>query len=433
MSGLHPEDADRLDRATKLLASSQDIVAERPATEEPTWVGRRGWRAFLEHLSEGALAHCERVGLAAALSEPHVASPAPPIALPVAADEGAAIARELAAAPADLRELAMRVVQITTLAPALASSLDPSSVDGRRASVRKRSQVAAFVAIVSPRLADRARVIDVGSGHGHLTRHLGRELPLPVEGWEIDAARVAVAETLPHAHTTMFRPLDVREHVNELRGDDIVIGLHACGELADHAIAAAARTGAAVALVGCCLQKRRGSRTSSSSAAAAAPPLGRDVLGLGNVTVGEPGVEEPLAVRLRSRENRIALGFLLAEAGAVANAGEEMRGLNRRKATGSLDELVEACFSVRGLAAPSAAEVRSAADRAATLHARRRRWDLPRLMLGRVIEVWIATDRAAALGEASQRAYVRTAFPASESPRNLIVLSEGRGTGRAAR
>jgi SAM-dependent methyltransferase len=408
VNGLAEADRERFARASGILASTGDLIAERPGSTEPAWVTRRGWGAFLAGLSDETLAECERVGLAAALAASPTADPSIRLAWP-------------SDAPADLAALAESVRVATDVAPASFGSADALSVNGRRASFRKRSQVAAFVEIVKPLLVGMNRVIDVGSGHGHLTRHLGRELPLPVEGWEIDTERVAVARQLPHADTATFRPLDVRDHVSELRRDDIVIGLHACGELADQAIKAAARTGAAVALIGCCLQKRRGNRAPSS--ASPLPPLGRDVLGLGNVTVGEPGVEEPLAVRLRSRENRLALALLLAEAGLRTTPGEEMRGLNRRKATGSLEELVEACFRRRGLPLPELAKQRDAGERARELHQRQRRWDLPRTMLGRVIEVWVATDRAAALAEAGHEATVRCAFEVSESPRNLIVLA----------
>jgi SAM-dependent methyltransferase len=410
VSGLTGAEAERFVRASEVLATTHDLIAERPGSTTPSWVARRGWTAFLADLPDGALARCERMGLAAALTQPATGEEA----------EG----DELASAPADLRALAEAVQLATAVPRVVLPPLDARTVDRQRASLRKRSQVAAFIEIVKPLLPGLSRIVDVGSGHGHLTRHLGRELPLPVEGWEIDEGRVAVAETLPHAHTATFRPLDVREHVGELRRDDIVIGLHACGELADQAVRAAARTGAAVALVGCCLQKRRGSRAPLSTSAL--PPLGREVLGLGNVTLGEPGVEEPLEVRLRSRENRLALALLLAEAGAPGHAGEEMRGLNRRKATGALEDLVAACFDLRGLSAPDDRALRRAQEEARSLHHQKRRWDLPRTMLGRVIEVWVATDRAAALAEAGHEASVRQAFDTSESPRNLIVLAHGR-------
>ena len=386
--------AARFARATALLGTTRDIVSERPAEREPAWVEARRWGPFLAGLDERRLDDLERRGLAAA-------------------------ADDLNGAPNDLRELAAEVREVTSFALPFAG--DGQDVDARRASIRKRSQVAAFAELVRPLLPGIGRVIDVGSGHGHLTRHLARQLDVPVEGWEIDEARVAVATTLPAAEATTFRGLDVRDALGELGSADLVIGLHACGELADNAVRAAARAGASVAIVGCCLQKRRGERLPTSHVDAR--PLSRDVLGLGNVALGDRGVEEPLRVRLRSRENRIALRLVLEASGVPTLPGEEMRGLNRRRATGSLDDLVADCFAARGLPPPSPALVAAEATLATEIHARRRRWDLPRTMLGRLIEVWVAADRAAALAETGHEADVRLAFDAAESPRNLAVIA----------
>lgn len=377
-----------------MLRETSDIVSERPHAETPRWVDERGWSGFLEGLDEGRLTALERTGLAAA-------------------------ADTLADAPADLRSLVAEIRTVTCFAaPFVADGLE---VDPRRASARKRSQVAAFAELVRPLLPGIGRVIDVGSGHGHLTRHLARQLDVPVEGWEIDEARVAVATTLPAAEATTFRGVDVRDALGELGPDDLVIGLHACGELADNAVRAAAKAGASVVIVGCCLQKRRGERLPTS--AVSASPLSRDVLGLGNVALGDRGVEEPLAVRLRSRENRIALRLVLEASGVPTFPGEEMRGLNRRRAVGALDDLVAACFALRGLPLPAPALVAAQARLAAHTHAKRRRWDLPRTMLGRLVEVWVAGDRAELLAETGQEADVRLAFDAAESPRNLAVIS----------
>lgn len=386
--------AGRFRRATAVLRGTLDIVGERPGADAPAWIATRRWESFLAGLSDVRLADLERRGLADA-------------------------ADSLDDAPADLRALAVETRTLTTFGAPFAG--DGDGVAARRASTRKRSQVAAFAELVRPLLPGVHRVVDVGSGHGHLTRHLARQLDVPVEGWEIDEARVAVATRLPAAEQTTFRELDVRDALGELGPGDLVIGLHACGELADNAVRAAARAGAAVAIVGCCLQKRRGERRPTS--AVDLDPFSRDVLGLGNVALGDRGVEEPLAVRLRSRENRIALRLVLEASGVTTFPGEEMRGLNRRRAVGPLDDLVAACFTARRLPLPAPSLVTEQATIAAVIHARRRRWDLPRTLLGRLIEVWVAADRATALVEAGLAADVRLAFDAAESPRNLAVIA----------
>ena len=385
----------RFSLCSTLLRDARDIVAERPVFDPPRWAVARGWEPFLTGLSDDALAVLEREGLAV-----H--------------------AGRRSGLPNDLQQLAVDVLRAVTFVAAV--PVESAGVSAQRASLRKRSQVGSFAALLRDLLPRAARVVDIGSGHGHLTRHLARQLDVPVEGWELDAARIAVASRLPGASGTSFRSVDANAASGELRPDDLVIGLHACGELADNAVRAAAKAGAAVALVGCCLQKRRGDREALSTG----DPrdlLSRDVLGLGNVVLGDRGVEEPLAVRLRSRENRIALRLLLEDVGLTTAPGEEMRGLNRRRAVGGLDELAAAAFALRGVAPPRKAALRDVGPRASALHARLRRWDLPRGMLGRVIEVWVAEDRAAHLAGSERRAAVVLAFDAAESPRNLAVIA----------
>ena len=393
-----PDEA-RFNAASALLADAHDIVAGRPdGAAPPAWCERRGWTSFLATLPADALAAAERDGLA----------------LHVAAMPGA---------PDDLVALARAVTLCTTLPTVLAPAAE--AVDARRASPRKRAQVAAFAALADRVGGAPARVVDVGSGHGHLTRHLARALGVEAEGWERDAARVAVASALAGDGGARFVALDARDAAGRLRATDLVVGLHACGALGDLAVRAAGAAGASVAIVGCCLQKRDGDRAAlvvPAGVRAEGLTIGRAVLGLGNGCDGEQGVEEALAVRSAARVNRMALRAALLAAGQAVTAGEEMRGVNRRRATGSFAALAEGAFAARGLRAPTAAEVDAAARAAAAEYERVRRWSLPRAMLSRLIEVWVALDRAAWLRARGYETEVVAAFDAAMSPRNVAVL-----------
>ena len=138
------------DEASRVLASVRDVVAERPGgADPPAWCERRGWTPFLAALSPDEVQRAELDGLAA-----HVAS--------------------FPGAPADLVDLARAVVALTTL-PTV-DAMATADVDPRRASPRKRSQVAAFAALVGRVGVSPSRVVDLGSGHGHLTRHLAGAL-----------------------------------------------------------------------------------------------------------------------------------------------------------------------------------------------------------------------------------------------------------------
>ncbi len=391
---------DHFEAASAVLASVRDVVHERAVGREPPhWCDARGWTMFLRTMPDAAVLEAERHGL------------------------GAILAR-MPDAPSSLTTLARDVARIVDLP--IAESAPRETAAARRASPRKMRQIAAFAAAL-PRLPNAtSRVVDIGSGHGHLTRHLARELGLEAEGWERDADRVAVANALTGDARTRFRAIDVREAADALRASDLVVGLHACGALGDLATEAAAAAGASLALVGCCMQKRDGDRASLARAADPSLTLGRAALGLGNVRDGDEGVEAGLADRTASRVNRIALGLLLHEAGQAFPRGGEMRGINRRRANGSLASLVAAAFAVRGLSAPSDEAGARAAREAHVTYTQQRRWELPRTMLARALEVWVALDRAALLTRAGHVCAVRVLFPASVSPRNIVVLASRR-------
>lgn len=389
------------EEASALLFDVRDIVAERPeGAAPPRWCVARGWEKFLADLAEDDVALVEREGLAQA-------------------------APRLDGAPPSLVALASAVRAVTALAEAPRSESAEVRA-ARRASPRKQAQVTRFADLVATLAPDARRVVDVGAGHGHLTRHLALALGVRAEGWDRDPARSAVATRLTGGIDVEFRTVDVGAGDVALAAGDVVVGLHACGALADDAVRAAGDAGVSIALIGCCLQKRDGARQPLSALSgrdAAAFALGRDVLGLANVRDGEHGVEDDLATRTRARFARIAVRALLCERGLDIPAGGEMRGVNRRRATGTLVDLAERAFATRGLPPPSAADVARVELEAAFAHARERRFSLPRAMLGRLIEVWVALDRAAFLGERGYDVELVRAFDEAVSPRNIALLA----------
>ncbi len=389
--------------ASALLASTRDIIDERPDGEAvPSWVTRREWREFLASLTDDEVDHAEREGLAAALPS-------------------------MPRAPASLASLGHHVAAVTAVP--IASRAAARGVESRRASPRKREQVAAFAAIAREVSAGLRRVVDVGSGHGHLTRHLAAELSMPAEGWERDAARVAVASSLVDDGSARFVVGDARDALATITRDDLVVGLHACGALGDHAVRAASDVGASVVLVGCCLQKREGARAPLTAVAgvdASALTIGRPVLGLGNACDGDEGVEDDRATRVAARVHRVALRAMLAEANALTAPGEEMRGINRRRATGDFASLAALAFSSRGMEVPTRESTERALRRALLGYERTRRWTLPRMMLARLVEVWVALDRASLLASRGYEARVCAAFESRVSPRNLAVIGAPR-------
>ena len=299
----------------------------------------------------------------------------------------------------------------------------------RLESPRKRAQIDAFAWLIAPLLSRASRVVDVGCGHGHLTREIAERIEVPVVGLERDVVLAGRARALSAAASPSFAVTDVLRDGLALSAEDCVIGLHACGELGDAIVESVAASRASVALVGCCLQKRRApSRRPLCNVGevelAAALELPKTLLGLSNLTPREEGVEATRVENLAARERRLVLHRLLEGLGVgPLRLGAEIEGLNRRAAHDDLASLVGRAFALRGLAPPSASAIDDAAKWARAQHERSRRLSLPRTMLARVLEVFVLVDRARYLEERGYSVEIGALFPASVSARNLALVA----------
>ncbi|GAC1538400.1 MAG: hypothetical protein NVS3B10_02870 [Polyangiales bacterium] len=406
--------SERWKAAARLVAVHRDVVDQRPGQRPgaPAALVTRGWASFLLALGDEELARLEIGGHDAAWP-----SGTPPSLV-------------------GLADAARRVCTLPMLvAPAAADRGGAAAGRQRRGETpRKRAQIDPFAQMILP-LATRAeRVIDVGSGHGHLTRAIAERIARPVIGLDRDRALAARARTLPSSAPPSFAVSDVVREGLFLTAGDCVIGLHACGELGDVMVESAARSGAAVALVGCCLQKRRAPSRAplcvdvdTSPAWASALDLPRSVLGLSNLTARDDGVEASRAENLAGRERRLALHRLLQGDGAVLHLGAEIGGLNRRAAQRDLPSLVARAFASRGRPPPAAGAIEDAASWARAKHAEQRRLSLPRALLARVLEVLVLVDRARYLEVHGRDVTIGLLFPADVSARNLVLASPHHG------
>ena len=217
-----------------------------------------------------------------------------------------------------------------------------------------------------------ARIVDVGAGSGHFTRLASTTFGRDAVGIERDPGRVARAEALaPRPGTARFVVSDACREGLSLAPNDLAVGLHACGELGDKLVLAAAEAGCDLALVSCCLQKIPGAARSPLSAAGEGLTFPRSMLGLTNLTADPQGVEASLESQLAAREARYALRRLLAARGIDVAPGEEMRGINRRRARAGLAEIAGRALALRGLPLASDAEI--SAPRTGSRAAPRRR------------------------------------------------------------
>jgi SAM-dependent methyltransferase len=358
----------------------------------------RGWEGFLLSLGDDELDHIETHGHAA---------------------------RWPARTPPHLSSLVERAVAAGGL-PSFPNDGSPRPVR-KRETPRKRAQIDAFRGIARPLVTASARVVDVGSGHGHLTREIAEESRAPVVGLERSATLAGRARALSPGPSPTFAVSDVLDDGLPLATGDCVIGLHACGELGDVMVESVARIGcASLVLVGCCLQKRRQASRMPLCRVEGIDrqlDLPRTLLGLSNLAAGDDGVEASRTENLLARERRLALHRLLGRDGEPLRFGAEIEGLNRRVAQGDLSVLVTRAFTLRGRPAPSPAAIDEAARWAHAAHARARRLSLPRAMLARVLEVYVLLDRAAYLRQHGLTVDVGALFPASVSPRNLALVA----------
>jgi hypothetical protein len=391
--------------AAGLVADSRDLLDERPGGADgrpPRALASRGWDSFLSSLDDVELEAIEVRGMDA---------PWP------------------ARTPGTLRGLVESAREVCALTD-LPSTGDSPARARRGVTPRKHAQVDAFGQIVATLASRATRVIDVGSGHGHLTRDVAERASVPVVGLERDEVLARTARRLSPGASPAFAVTDVLHDGLGLGGSDCVVGLHACGELGDAMVRAVARSrGSTLALVGCCLQKRR---QLSRRPLLAAPglehglDLPRDLLGLSNLGTGDQGIEASRADNLRARERRLALHRLLSHGGPL-RFGAEIEGLNRRAAHHDLSVLVTRAFAVRGAPAPSQEAIDDAAAWARAEHGRSRRFSLPRALLARALEVYVLFDRAAYLEANGFDVAVGALFPASVSPRNLALVAWPRG------
>lgn len=397
--------AASLDRALEALLPFLDVVEERAeSAEPPAWCERRGWTAFLLGLSDEQLARAESEGIATALDH---------------TSEGA---------PEDLIAMVQLAGEATRLPTLDARSAALSTAALRQVSERKGEQLGALLGALESLAAPAARIVDVGAGKGHLTRLaaelFGREaLGIERDRDRVEAARARVAESPSRAH---FLATDACTGELSFESSDLALGLHACGEVGDALVVAAASAGCALALVSCCPQKIAADHRVALSRRAGALVLSRPSLGLANLTAQPVGVETTLARSLEARQARYGLYALLRARGVELALGEELRGINRRRAHGGLSSLAERVLALRGLAPATAAEISHYKAVASRDYAMMRRLSLPRSALARLVEVTIVLDRAALLIEQGLCAEVATLFEPGVSPRNVGLFASPR-------
>lgn len=385
-----------------MIAEARDVLDERVDDGVPSWCERRGWTEALLAIEEGEVRACEAEGLVGR-------------------------ARRIADLPASLADLAAAIEEITRLPAIEATPIDAGGERSIRA--RKVPQLEALLGAVDAMAVSARRILDVGSGSGHFTYLAAEAFDREALGIERDPARVeaARARVIDREADARFTVVDAGREGLAFERDDLAVGLHACGALGDRIARAAAEAGCDVALVSCCLQKIDGPVREALSRAAGGLALRKETLGLSNLTSQARGVEATIEATMDARRARHALLRLLRERGIEVAPGEEMRGINRRRAHRGLGMIAEKALALRGLAPPTDAEIERHEREGARSFERVRRLSLPRNMLSRAVEIAVVLDRAAALEEGGLDTRVGTVFDRAVTPRNVGIFASRDG------
>jgi hypothetical protein len=395
-------DARRCDELLSLIASVRDILDERVIRPVPPgWAAGRGWDRFLLGLTDDGLERCERLGLAGALPD-------------------------LAGAPCDLADLAGRVAVATSLPRAATGAEVLDRARPLHVSPRKGAQIHLLLEVLGGLRGRVARVVDVGSGAGHLTRLASDAWSVPAHGLEREERLVDRARLLAEEGGATFERVDASAAPLDLRPSDLALGLHSCGVLADVLVGEAARARCAMALVACCHQKHPVPMRDPLSG------IGRRlglsfcvrVLGLANLHPRPAALGGRLADYLEERTARYALCLLLEGRGLRVDEDRTLKPPPGYRTYRGFPAMAEAECGRRGIGRPLPGELAECHDRARADLAVIRRLSLPRNLLGRLLEIGLAMDRAAFLLERGLSPRLGEAFPELASPRNLLLIAE---------
>jgi SAM-dependent methyltransferase len=400
----------RLTQVAALLRDHRDIVQGR--VNQPTvplWCAGRGWSEFLLSLSEEALVQCEADGFVDLL-------------------------RRRGDAPSSLVSV-MEQVRAASDIPSIGPVEPALGLETHRVKARKQAQLGGLLSLAQNLAEGANRIVDVGAGQGHLTRAAARAWDKEAVGLDRNEALIRVARLLAEDGRVDFQFWDAFGDPFDLCESDLVVGLHACGEVGDVLVQRASESGARVLLVSCCPQKVRGEvrEPVSRSGRDMGLQLPRGVLGLANLSQLTQGVEASLTDTMRSRQARYALRLLLRGQGCTVSPGAEMRGVNRRQAYHGLRSLAEQALSARGLPLATPAEIETFEQHARLEYGVMRRLSLPRAAFARLVELAVVLDRAALLRERDYSVSVATVFDATVSPRNIGIFALPDPVGRACR
>ncbi len=281
-----------------------------------------------------------------------------------------------------------------------------------------------------------ARVVEWCAGKGHLGRNLGRDLGVPVELLELNGELASSARELARRAGVdlTFTQVDVLgDVVARLDVDDLVVGLHACGELGlkmlDDCVAAGVRH---FALAPCCYHR-------ISDLAAKVQPRSNTLAALGvtfehsmlRLSTADEVVAPGRTRRRRIHGNgyRLGLDNLLRQA-LGQDVYTPLGTVLADELSGSFETFCRRVAERLNLQLPDSwspeVSERAGHERARIARAR----GMLRAQFRRPIELLVVIDRALSLAEMGLDVDVNTFCGREVTPRNLLIRAR-QGGGKA--
>jgi hypothetical protein len=288
---------------------------------------------------------------------------------------------------------------------------------------RKRRQIDAFAAH-GP--VARAPLLEWCAGKGHLGRRLALADQVPVRSLEIDPALCEAAARLAERagveQTVLCADaLDGAAHAH-VRGHG-VLALHACGELHRSLVRTAAHDGAHSYRIAPCCYDRGADNGYRPLSRDASLPLDAGALRL---AVTET-VTAPRHVRQRlARDQAWKLGFIALRDALEGEAIRAFRPVPSRWLSGDFAGYCQALAQREGVRLPGVVDWAQWLAAGERRRAEVRRFELVRHAFRRALEMWLVMDLALGLEEAGFEVQVGTFCARSLTPRNLLVLAQGR-------
>ncbi len=339
--------------------------------------------------------------------------------------------------PEDLRAWLGQIAALTELPVAARPPADLPAPSWVKIGQKKQHEIERLAPLVAQTAehSDLRHVVDVGGGVGHLAQVLAHHYQLSVTSLDMD-------EMLQHAgkHWQSVKwpgsphAVDFRAH--RLERDDLHFrslltphtlstGLHTCGPLADHQIAAVVQAGAALVNLGCCYHKIPPSELPRSQVARELPlPWNLFALTLASGAHRKQDAAD-FAFKQKLKRKRYALHFLLHD--HLATPGLVTLG----NGSAGLYDGSFAAYAREQLRRLNLQSDWSDADLEAFAEDRERRKIIEdmiyagilRDLLGRPLELALLFDRALWLEEHAYEVELQEIFDARRSPRNVALVA----------